>query len=121
MTESRKGPAETDVGLPALITRLGEDILTLVDSRLGLLKIEIKEDINAYARSGMAVSAGAVVAALGVALLGVALAFSIAWLMRDTTLDRRIALALGFALVGGACLLIGLAVVSRSWRRASGG
>ena len=38
-------PPETDAeNLPALLGRLGDDVMTLVDAKLGLFKVELKED-----------------------------------------------------------------------------
>ncbi|MGH8612080.1 MAG: hypothetical protein ACREYF_08570 [Gammaproteobacteria bacterium] len=49
-TEKSATGAKPDAGgesLPSLIGRLGQDIITLLDTKLGLLKLEIKEDVNA--------------------------------------------------------------------------
>jgi hypothetical protein len=40
--------------LPGLLGRVGEDLATLLDAKLRLLKIEIEEDVRAYARGGAA-------------------------------------------------------------------
>ena len=53
---------------PVLVGRLGDDVMQLFDTKLSLLKVEIKEEANAYARGGIAISLGGIVAAVGFAL-----------------------------------------------------
>ena len=69
-------PAENE-SLPNLISRLGEDIMQLVNSQLALLKVEIREEANAYARGAAMIAFGAAVAVVGFALLNVAIAFAV--------------------------------------------
>ncbi|MCA1606552.1 MAG: hypothetical protein LC775_14040, partial [Acidobacteria bacterium] len=55
--------ASPDVGgesLASLIGRLGEDIVTLLETKLGLLQLEIKEDVNAYLRGLVSISVGGI-------------------------------------------------------------
>ena len=37
--------------LPSLFGRLGDDVMKLLDTKLSLLKVEIKEDADAYVRA----------------------------------------------------------------------
>jgi hypothetical protein len=60
-TASLAGRAADGESLPGLLGRVGEDLATLLDAKLGLLKIEIAEDIRAYARGGVAIGAGTVI------------------------------------------------------------
>ena len=63
--------------LPGLFTRLGDDVMRLFDTKFSLLKVEVKEDVNAFLRGTILIAAGAVVAVIGFALVNVALiAFS---------------------------------------------
>ena len=71
--------------LPTLISRLGDDVVQLFDTKVSLLKVELKEEANAYARGGIMIAVGGMVAAIGFALLNVALAFGI-----STSFPRRI-------------------------------
>ncbi len=50
---ARKSTSNGDETLPDLIGRLGQDLATILDAKLNLLKIEIKEDVNAYSQYGM--------------------------------------------------------------------
>ena len=95
--------------LPTLFSRLGEDVMTLVDTKLSLLKVEVKEDVSAYARGGAFIGLGAVVAVIGFALINVALAFFISKIF--TFADARLNYAFGFLVTGILYLLIGGIVI----------
>jgi ElaB/YqjD/DUF883 family membrane-anchored ribosome-binding protein len=63
--------------LPALLGKLGDDVMRLVDTKLSLVKVELKEDASFYARNGAFTAVGAMVALIGFALVNVAVAFFI--------------------------------------------
>src|SRR5947199_5843673 len=79
---------KTNESLPTLFSRLGDDVMQLFDTKMSLLKVEIKEEANAYARSGAMIAVGGIIAAIGFALLNVALAFGISTLFADTALSQ---------------------------------
>jgi uncharacterized membrane protein YqjE len=91
-------------GLPALIGRLGDDVVTLLDTKLSLAKVELKEDAAVYAKSGALMAAGAVVAGVGFALVNVAIAFFVSKLF---SFDQPTNYALGFIITGLVYLVIG--------------
>ena len=64
--------------LPTLFGRLGDDVMRLVDTKLSLIKVELKEDASFYARNGAFTAVGAMIALIGFALANVAVAFFIA-------------------------------------------
>lgn len=97
--------------LPSLVERLAQDVVSLLDQKLTLLKIEVKEDVDAYVRGSIAIVAGAVVAAVGFALINVALAFGISTLFANLDLSQPAKYALGFAIAGGLYLAIGTVVI----------
>lgn len=97
--------------LPSLVERLAADVVRLLDQKLTLLKIEVKEDVDAYVRGSIAIVAGAVVAAVGFALINVALAFGISTLFASLDLSQPAKYALGFAIAGGLYLAIGSIVI----------
>ena len=103
-------PAENE-SLPTLIGRLGEDIMDLVNSQLALLKVEIKEEANTYARGAAMIAFGAAVAVVGFALLNVAIAFAVSTLFAQANFSQPASYALGFLVTGGFYLLVGLIVV----------
>ena len=109
-THDSSQPAETE-SLPSLVGRLGEDVMQLFDTKLSLLKVEIKEEANAYARGAVALALGGIVAAVGFALLNVAIAFGVSTLFSETTLSQPARYALGFVLTGLFYLVIGAIVV----------
>ena len=97
--------------LPSLLERLAGDVTTLVDQKLTLLKIEVKEDVDAYVRASIAIVAGGIVAAVGFALVNVALAFAISTLFAGLDLSQPAKYALGFVIAGGLYLAIGSIVI----------
>jgi uncharacterized membrane protein YqjE len=94
--------------LPALFGRLGDDVMTLVDTKLSLLKVEVKEDADAYVRGGVMISVGGVIAAIGFALVNIAVAFFVATLLPN---DPPVNYALGFLITGALYLVIGSIIV----------
>ena len=109
-THDSSRPGETE-SLPSLVGRLGEDVMQLFDTKLSLLKVEIKEEANAYARGAVAMAVGGIVAAVGFALLNVAIAFGVSTLFAETTLSQPARYALGFVVTGIFYLVIGGIVV----------
>ncbi len=108
---ARNSEAQADIeSLPALFGRLSDGVMTLMDTKLSLLKVEIKEDVSAYIRGTVAILAGGIVAAVGFAILNVAVALLIGWLLPDT-LDPTLRIALGFVITGALYLIIGAIVI----------
>jgi uncharacterized membrane protein YqjE len=104
---ARHADAQTDLeSLPALFGRLSDGVTTLLDTKISLLKVELKEDVNAYIRGAVAIAIGGVIAAIGFAILNVAVALLVAWLLPET-LNVFVRLTLGFAITGAVYLLIG--------------
>jgi uncharacterized membrane protein YqjE len=103
-------PTQADIeSLPGLFGRLGEDVMTLVDTKLSLIKVELKEDAAVYGRGGAMIAVGGVLAAIGFALVNVAIAFFISTLF---TFDRQpLNYALGFIITGALYLVIGAVLV----------
>jgi hypothetical protein len=97
--------------LPSLLERLAEDLGTLLDQKVALLKIEVKEEVSAYVRGIVFILAGTIVAAIGFSLTNIALAFSISTLFANANLSQPAKYALGFLVTGLAYLLIGTAVI----------
>jgi uncharacterized membrane protein YqjE len=60
--------------LPSLFGRLGDEVMNLVDTKLNLIKVELKEDASVYARNSAMMVAGGAVATVGLALILVAVA-----------------------------------------------
>ena len=87
----------------SLLSRLANDILRLLDQKLTLLKLELKEELTAVVRRSALLAAGGLVAAGGGFFLLVALALGLGDLVGST--------AGGFAIVGGAFAVIGLVLV----------
>jgi len=103
---------KNDESLPTLFSRLGDDVLQLFDTKMSLLKVELKEEANAYARSGVMMGVGGIIAAIGFALLNVALAFGISTLFADTSLSQPAKYAIGFVTSGVLYLIVGAIIIS---------
>jgi uncharacterized membrane protein YqjE len=102
--------SETE-SLPSLVGRLGDDVMQLFDAKLSLLKVELKEEANEYARDGIMIVAGGIVAAIGFALLNVALAFGISTLFAGTDLSQPAKYAIGFVTAGVLYLVVGATII----------
>jgi uncharacterized membrane protein YqjE len=102
----------SDESLPSLVTRLGDDVMQLFDAKLSLLKVELKEEANGYARSGIMIAAGGIIAAIGFALLNVALAFGISTLFANADLSQAAKYAIGFVSAGVLYLIVGGIIIS---------
>jgi uncharacterized membrane protein YqjE len=98
---------KSDESLPSLFSRLGDDVMQLFDTKMSLLKVEIKEEASEYARDGVMIGAGGIIAAVGFALLNVALAFGISTLFANTDLSQAAKYAIGFLSAGVLYLIIG--------------
>ncbi len=95
--------------LPALFGKLGDDVMTLIDAKLGLLKVELKEDASVYARNIAFISVGGVIAAIGFAFVNIAIAFFVSTFFESFTAPVRY--ALGFIITGLVYLIIGGALI----------
>ena len=123
---STSGQSKHDEGVPALVGRLGDDLITLLDAKLKLLKVEIKEDATAYARSGAMIAAGAVIALVGFILVNVAIACFVSLLFGNdeagAVLQRYgpTSYGLGFLVTGIVHLVIGGAIAYAGKNRMAG-
>ena len=111
MTTRDSSTTTESESLTSLVGRLGDDVMQLFDTKLSLLKVELKEEANTYARGAIAMALGGVVAAVGFALLNVAVAFGVSTFFAATNLSQPARYALGFVLTGVFYLLIGAIVV----------
>ncbi|MGA9996773.1 MAG: phage holin family protein [Pyrinomonadaceae bacterium] len=104
--------APSDIeSLPTLFGRLADDVVELLDTKLSLLKVEVKEDADAYIRGGVMIGVGGVIAAIGFALVNVAVAFGVSTLFANTSLSQPARYALGFIVTGAVYLVIGGIIV----------
>jgi uncharacterized membrane protein YqjE len=111
MAEARTGELTTRDDLPSLVERLFSDVAQLFDQKLALLRVELKEEVDAYVRGSIVIVAAGVVVAVGFALANVALAFAVSTLFSTLDLTQPARYALGFVITGLAYLLIGTLVI----------
>ncbi|MGH9930260.1 MAG: phage holin family protein [Pyrinomonadaceae bacterium] len=103
---------KSEESLPTLFSRLGDDVMQLFDTKMSLLKVEIKEEASEYARGGIMIGVGGIIAAIGFALLNVAVAFGISILLAGADLSQPAKYAIGFLSAGVLYLIIGGIIVS---------
>jgi len=110
-------PQKTDESLPSLFSRLGDDVMQLFDTKLSLLKVEIKEEANEYARDGIMIGLGGVIAAIGFALFNVAVAFGISTLLANVDISQPARYAIGFLVAGLLYLIVGGIMITTMKKR----
>ena len=103
-------PSETE-HLPTLVTKLGDDVMELVDTKISLLKVELKEEANTFLQSGVLIAVGSVIAMIGFALANVAVALGVSTLFANTSLSPSAQYALGFVLTGAVYVVLGGIIV----------
>jgi len=103
---------DNNESLPALVGRLGDDVMQLFDTKISLLRVEIKEEVSAVAKSGALIAAGGIIAAIGFALLNVAISFGISTLFAGTDLSQPAQYAIGFLTTGLLYLIVGAIIVT---------
>lgn len=105
-------PAGALEDLPELVAHLGNDLVRLLDGKLGLLKIDLEEQARGYVRELLVTVTAAIVAAGGLLLVAVGLSFTLAYLL-PSSLDPLLLRALAFAVVGSVIALGGWLVLRR--------
>ena len=96
--------------LPRLFTRLGDDVTRLFDTKMTLLRVEVKEDVTALLRAGIGIAVASMVALIGFALASAAAAVGIAIQLTKTGFSQPAAYGLGLLIVGVVYLILGTAV-----------
>jgi len=99
-------PAEME-NLPVLLTRLGDDVMQLFDTKMSLLKVEVQDELNAFLRAGSVIAMAAMVALIGFSLASVALALGISTQLANTPLTPAGRAGVGFVIVGLIYLIVG--------------
>ena len=96
-------------GIGELMHRLIAEIKALLDQRITLVRLELKQQLSTMARDVVLAAMGGVVAALGLVLLVLALAVWIGELIGTVPG--------GLAIVGGVIALVGVVVVLSAVRQ----
>jgi uncharacterized membrane protein YqjE len=108
---SRRSDQPTEIeNLPVLLTRLGDDVTQLFDTKMSLLKVEVKEDVNTFLHAGVGIAVAAMVALVGFALASIAAALGISILLANTNLSQAGRYGSGFIIVGAVYLIVGTIV-----------
>ncbi len=94
-------PVGTGEELPELVAQLGNDLLRLIDGKLGLLKLDLEDAARGYLRHLVLAATAALVMAGGLILGAAGLAFALASFLPGG-LDPLHARAIAFGTIGGA-------------------
>ena len=106
----RAGVPPSEDSLPALIGRLGDELMVLLDSKLNLFTIELKEGLGSYISGAIGLGIVGLAAAVGLGCVSAAAAFIIAALILETTdLSAPAAYSAGLLLIG--VLFLGGAII----------
>ena len=106
------GPESNEQDLPSLVEQLAENVTKLLDQKITLLRVELKEEMAAYLRGAIVIAAGAIVAAVGFALANIALAFVVSTLFASLDWSQPAKYALGFFITGlGYLVVSGIVIV----------
>lgn len=98
--------------LPALFARMADELTQLFDTKLALLRVELKEEVTSYMRGAVLLLIGGVVIGVGFALLNVAIAFLVSTAFENSNLSQPVRYALGFIitsliyLIGGSVVIV---------------
>ena len=95
--------------LPAMFGRLGDDVMAMLDAKLGLFKLELREEARVYTRTAALMAVGGVLAAVGFAFLNIMVALFIARLF--AALGPPVSYALGFLITGALYLIVGGGII----------
>lgn len=99
-------PVELE-NLPVLLTRLGDDVMRLFDTKMSLLRVEVQEDVSAFLRASIVIAAAGMVALVGFSLASVALALGISTLLANSNLTQAGRYGVSFSIVGLIYLIVG--------------
>jgi uncharacterized membrane protein YqjE len=105
--------------LPSLFTRLTDELTELLDAKLTLFRVEMKEEVNTYIRGAVTIVAGTVIAVVGFALLNVAIAFLISMLFDATHWSQPARYAFGFIITAVLYLAVGAILIIKAKNRIS--
>lgn len=94
--------------LPSLVSELGSDIAELFDAKVGLLKLEVKEDMVAYLLGAASIAGSIVIATIGIVFASLAAVFALSNFFPSYGINATLSLALGFVIVGAVWIIIGL-------------
>ena len=103
-------------GLATLLPKMADDLTRLLDTKLALLKIELKEELTTFVRGSAMIAAGGVLAVVGLIILNVAIACFIASLFSNTSLTLPVQYGLGFLITALIYIIVGgvLIVVNKN-------
>jgi uncharacterized membrane protein YqjE len=104
-------PVAADIdNLPSMFGRLGDDVMAMLDAKLGLVKLELKEEASVYTRAFAFMAAGGLLAAVGFSFVNFAVAYALSTLFPQTWSEPA-RYALGFLLTGALYLVVGGVII----------
>lgn len=91
--------------LPELFSRLSEQVVKLFETKVQLLKAEIRDDVNNYIRNGIIFGIGAVLLIVGFVLFNIAIGFLLATFFAFP--EQTLNYVFGFLSIGIFYLIVG--------------
>lgn len=83
--------------LPDLFSRLSEQVVKLFETKVQLLRVEIRDDVNTYIRNGILFGLGAVLLIVGFVLFNIVIGFLLATFFAFT--EQKLNYIFGFAAI----------------------
>lgn len=112
MSDSESLTKREPESLAALFAKMADEVTQLFDTKLALLRVEIKEEVSAYTSGAITILIGGVVVVVGFALLNVAIAFLVSTIFAGSNFSQPVRYALGFIitsliyLIGGGLVIV---------------
>ena len=94
--------------IPSLVSDLGGEVSQLVDAKIGLLKLEIKDELATYVFNSAMVAGSAALAGVGFVFASLALVVGIASIFLRNDFGVQASYGLSFILVALVYLVVGL-------------
>jgi len=115
----KRQPAPPLDEIPSLVSDLGGEVSQLVDAKIGLLKLEIKDELATYVFNSTMVAASAALAGVGFVFGSLALVAGIASIFLRSDFGVQTSYGISFILVAVVYLVVGLIGALRFIKRIS--
>ena len=94
--------------IPTLVSDLGDELTQLLDAKVGLLKLEVKEEVATYVLNGAMVAGGAALAGIGLLFGSLAIVFGISSIFLHNGFGPGASYGISFVIVGVTYFVIGV-------------
>jgi len=105
--DKRRQPPALDE-IPSLVSDLGDEVSQLVDAKVGLLKLEIKDELATYVFNSAMVAGSAALAGIGFVLGSLALVIGVASILLRNGFGAQASYGVSFIVVAVVYFVVGL-------------